>query len=321
MDISKEDQVNILVTGAAGLVGSHLVDRLLLQGHDVIGADNYFRGTEQSLNWAMQQRKFHFVKGDILEISKWGLPKVDQIYHLAAIVPTRYFYDAPIDSFMVNAVGTKHVLDFAKETGVKKVLHASSSEVYGQPTKVPTPETAVSHLQSPDVTTRWSYAVGKLAGEHLAQAYSRWFDVVVSVRYANVYGPRDIGEEHIIPYAIHRSLNGEPITLHRGADRRRRTFLHADDCARGTQLALEKGENGMIFNLGSDEEITVLDLVKRIMAMCGTRVDIGYDAKPIGDPNRRLLDLSKAERVLGFRPEVSLDQGLRSTLDWIRNGQ
>ena len=86
-------------------------------------------------------------------------------------------------------------------------------------------------------------------------------------------------------------------------------------------MALEKGENGMILNLGSDEEVTVLDLVNRIMAMCGTLVDIGYDAKPVGDPSRRLLDLSKAERILGFRPKVSLDQGLRSTLDWIRNGR
>lgn len=311
----------VLVTGAAGLVGSHLVDRLVRDGHEVIGADNYFRGAKKSLSWAMQQRNFRFVKGDILKISEWDLPRVDWIYHLAAIVPTRFFYDAPIDSFMVNAVGTKHVLDFAKATGVKRVLCASSSEVYGQPTKVPTPETAVSHLQSPDVTTRWSYAVGKLAAEHLALAYSRWFDVVVCLRYANIYGPRDIGEEHIIPYTIHNSLRGDPITLHRGADRRKRTFLHVDDCARGTQMALEKGENGMIFNLGSDEEVTVLELVNRIMEICGARVDISYDAKPVGDPTRRLLDVSKAERVLGFRPEISLDQGLRSTLDWIRNGQ
>jgi nucleoside-diphosphate-sugar epimerase len=311
--------MKILVTGAAGMVGSHLADALLEKGHYVIGLDNFWRGVPENLTEAKKQENFHFIKGDICDTKVFTqIPSVDCIFHLAAIVPSRCFYEMPIENFEVNTIGTKNVLDFAKKIEVDKFIFASSSEIYGHSVRIPTKEDSGSFLDSPDVTTRWSYAVSKLAGEYLSLAYGKkWFNVVI-LRYANVYGPRDVGTEHIIPYAISSTLRNQPITLHVGAEKRKRSFMYISDCVDATILAMLKGNSGSILNIGSTKEITILKLVKKIFSLCGNSIKITYDSLPPGDPKRRLLDISRAEKTLGFKPKVSLDEGLMKTIEWIK---
>lgn len=302
------------------MLGSHVVDSLLEKGHHVVGLDNLWRGKLENLQEAQTNReRFSFVSGDIRDPKSFDqIPSVDCIFHLAAIVPSRAFYNMPVESFEVNAVGTKNVLDYARRAQVKRVVFASSSEIYGHPAQVPTKEDSEIRFDSPHVTTRWSYATSKLAGEYLSLAYGKkWFEVVI-LRYANIYGPRDRGNEHVIPYVISSTLRGQSITLHAGANKRTRSFLYVSDCAEATILASSKGQSGSVLNIGSTEEITILELVERIFKLCGTRVEISFDGLPPGDPQRRLLDISMAAKMLGFKPMVTLDDGLKRTEKWIR---
>jgi nucleoside-diphosphate-sugar epimerase len=311
-----------LVTGAAGMLGSHVVDSLLEQGHYVIGLDNLSRGKIENLQLAKRSKHFAFLTADVRDPKAFDqIPPVEIIFHLAAIVSPRAFYEMPVETFEVNAVGTRNVLEYARKSEVNRVVYASSSEIYGHPPRIPTDETSLMILDPPQLTTRWSYATSKLAGEYLALAYGKeWFDIVI-LRYANVYGPRDRGTEHVIPYLIASTIQNKPITLHDGADMRTRSFLFVTDCAEATILACSKGHKGSVLNIGSSEEITILQLTERIFKLCKNRVNVSYDKLPPGDPERRLLDISAAEKVLGFKPRVTLDEGLKKTKEWIESNR
>ncbi|MCB4790675.1 MAG: GDP-mannose 4,6-dehydratase [Elusimicrobia bacterium] len=306
-----------LITGVAGLTGSYLVEKCLENGEEVIGIDNFFRGNMNNLKNVSDNKKFRFIEGDILNIYEMDMPFVDKIYHLAAIVPTKYFYEAPVDTYMVNCHGTKVMIDWAVEHGVKKFVNASSSEIYGHPQEIPTKETTPSHYDAVEVTTRWSYAEGKILTEHIGN-YHKDKITICHLRYANVYGPRDIDEHHIVPYIINKILKNEKIIINKNADKIKRTFLYMSDCADATYMAMERSPSGVSYNIGSEEEVTIQELLDMIISILGMKTEIEYSLVRKGDPQRRLLDTSKARKMIGWFPKVSLKQGIEKTIEWVR---
>jgi nucleoside-diphosphate-sugar epimerase len=305
-----------VITGVAGLTGSHLAERCLAAGHDVVGIDNFFRGTRKNLAAVIGHRRFRLIEADILNIAGLGLTGVDCIFHLAAIVPTRYFYEAPVDTYMVNCHGTKVVLDWALANGVQTFVNASSSEIYGHAAVVPTGELTVSTFDPVEATPRWSYAVGKLLAEHIGNFHRQRIGIC-HLRYANVYGPRDVDSEHVIPYLIAQVLRGQSVVISRQARDITRSFLYVTDCAEATFRALGS-PSGESYNIGSEQEITLQELVETIFRLAKRSVPIHYTLERSGDPMRRLLDSSKAWKMLGYRPAVSLEDGLRETMAWMK---
>jgi nucleoside-diphosphate-sugar epimerase len=306
-----------LITGVAGLTGSYLAEQCLAAGDEVIGLDNFFRGTRRNLEPLAGHPRFRLVEGDILDIDRLDVPAVDSVFHLAAIVPTRYFYEAPVDTYRVNCHGMKVVLDWALARGARTFVNASSSEIYGHPAEVPTTERTPSTFDAVECTPRWSYALGKLLTEHIGN-FHRDRITICHLRYANVYGPRDLDDHHVIPYLIRRVLSGEPVQMSREADTITRSFLYMTDCADATRLAALRSPTGESYNIGSPQEVTLRALAETIFALAGRRVRVDYVLDRPGDPRRRLLDTSKAERMLGCRAAVSLEDGLRETMRWMK---
>lgn len=306
-----------LITGVAGLVGSYLAEKCLEAGEEVVGIDNFFRGTAGNIEKISRNGRFKFIEGDVLDIEKLGLEGIGRVYHMAAIVPTRYFYEAPVATFDVNCYGTRLMVEWAVRNGVESFVNASSSEIYGHPQIVPTPETAPSCFDSVGKTTRWSYALGKLMGEHIGNHFKEKIRIC-HLRYANVYGPRDIDPEHVIPYIISKVLAGEKVVLHKNAASIRRTFLYASDCAEATRLAMQKAPSGESFNIGSAEEITIADLASLIGEIAGAKPEIEYSLLRPGDPERRLLDTGRSRETLGFSPATPLREGVGETFDWMK---
>ena len=284
-----------LITGAAGLTGSYFAEKCLAEGEDIIGVDNFFRGTRGNLERALRHPRFRFIEGDVRQIGNLGISGVDRVFHLAAIVPTRYFYEAPVDTYMVNCHGMKTVLDWALEQGVRTFVNASSSEVYGHPAETPTTELTRSTFDAVETTTRWSYALGKLQTEHIGNFYRDRIDIC-HLRYANVYGPRDVDDHHVIPYLIGRVLRGESIVVNRRAREIARSFLFMTDCAQATWRA-QRSPSGESYNIGSAEEVTLQELVDLVFRLTGRTVPIEYTLERTGDPMRRLLDTSKARHA------------------------
>jgi len=312
-----------LVTGGAGFLGSHLVDALIKKGQVVV-LDNLFRGNSDNLKLHLDKPSFSFIKGDILKPSdvNRAIKDVDVVFHLAAINGTRYFYERPLEVLSVNAVGTKNVLDAAFDHQVKTLVFASTSEVYGHSNAFPTPETARTIFDAPTVT-KWSYAVSKLYGEHLCLAYYKSRDLpIVILRYFNTYGPRLIGTPYgqVVSMFINRLIKGKKIEVY-GNGEQTRSFAYVEDTIRATVRASEvKSVIGEVLNIGSQEEVSINQLAFRIAELMGKKPEKFAVHKEAleGDVRRRLPDLSKAKRLLGFRPRVSLEEGLKKTIDWFR---
>lgn len=306
-----------LITGVAGLTGSYLSEKCIEAGEQVIGIDNFFRGNLDNLKKIIDNKNFEFIKGDILDIEKMNIKDVNKVYNLAAIVPTKYFYEAPVDTYMVNCHGTKLMIDWALKNNVQRFVNASSSEIYGHPQKVPTDELTPSHYDAVGETTRWSYAHGKILTEHIGNFYKDKINIC-HLRYANVYGPRDIDDNHVIPYIIGKVLANEKVILNKKANEIKRTFLYMTDCADASYLAMEKSPSGESYNIGSDHEVTIKELLDTICEITGKKANVEYSLERSGDPKRRLLDIKKAKEILGVEIKVSLEDGLKETIKWMK---
>lgn len=314
----------VLVTGGAGFLGSHLVDKLMSMGLDVIVFDNLFRGSKSNIAQHFESRHFSFREGDILDLAalRKHMDGVDTVFHMAAINGTRYFYEEPVKVLDVNGTGTKNVLQAASEANVHKVVFASSSEVYGHPSRFPTPEDERLNLDPP-TESRWSYATSKLFGEHLCLTFGAKYGLqTVILRYFNGYGPRLIGTPYgqVIAIFVKSVLRGEAPTIH-GDGKQTRSFVYVDDAIEGTVLAGEKEQAaGQILNIGSGDEITILELAKTIIELAGMAGQLTpVHVEPLtADPRRRLPDTRKANRILGFQAKTSLGNGLQSTIKWFK---
>lgn len=318
--------MRVLVTGGAGYIGSHLVDRLMADGHCVWVIDNLSTGKIANVAHHLGDERFTFVNEDILhrETMEWLVRQVDLIYHLAAVVGVRHVISKPLAGILTNVRGTERVLEMAYKYW-RKVVIASSSEVYGKSERVPLAEEDDSIL-GPTAVGRWSYALAKAIDEHLAFIYhSRGLPTTI-VRYFNSYGPRldPRGYGSVVARFIGQALRDEPLTV-LDDGRQTRCFTYIDDTVRGTLLAaaLPQAE-GLAFNVGSNRETPILELANLVIQLTGSNAGIRHlsyeEAYGPGfeETRRRVPDVRRAAEVLGFEAQVSLEEGLSRTIDWFR---
>jgi len=317
--------VKVLITGGAGFIGFHLARCLAEEGCAVTICDNLFRGqANDDFNNLIKQNNVSFFNIDLTE--KKELDKLDQgfdvIYHLAAINGTKYFYEIPEKVLRVNILSLVNILDWLVGTSCKKMIYMSSSEAYAGTMSVtdlpvPTPETVP--LTIADVfNPRYSYAGSKIAGELLAINYSRVYGLDVTiVRPHNIYGPR-MGYEHVIPQFIRRIISREnPFKVY--GETQSRAFCYVDDFIHGIRLLgeLPQAAGQKVMNIGDDrEEITVLDLAKRMFRLFDFNPALDILNAPEGSVSRRCPDITQARKVLDYEPRTDLDTGLQKTYDW-----
>jgi UDP-glucose 4-epimerase len=314
--------MNILITGGAGFIGSHLAEMLIKSGKNVSAVDNLSTGTLANVANLRQEKRFRIVVDSILneELMDSLIREADCVYHLAAAVGVKYVIDNPLNSIETNVRGTEVVLSLCSKYR-KPVLIASTSEVYGKNNKVPFKEEDDSVIGYTKLY-RWSYACTKKLDEFLAFAYWREkkFPIVI-LRLFNTCGPRQTGEYGmVIPRFIKQAILGKPITIY-GIGRQTRCFSYVGDIIGGmVKLMQTPSCYGEVFNIGSDQEISILGLAKKILKMTKSNSPIHYisykDAYGEGfeDMQRRVPDLSKIKKYIGYSPTVSLEEVLREII-------
>jgi len=316
--------MRILVTGGAGFIGSHLVDRLIADGHDVTVIDNLSVGIIGNIAHHLGSERFHFVCDSILNqpVLERLVRKSEQIYHLAAVVGVKYVVEDPLGGILTNVRGTENVLELAYRYWVPTLI-ASSSEIYGKSAAVPLSEQD-DRLLGPTSVGRWSYSDSKAIDEYFAFAYADKGLPVTVVRYFNVYGPRldPRGYGSVIAKFVTQARNGGPLTLY-GDGRQTRCYTYITDAVEGTvQAATMPEAAGMAFNLGSNRETSVLELSEMIRARINPQAAIEFTSYaevygvPFEETRRRVPDVERAAKILGFRTTTSLEEGLEQTIAW-----
>ena len=301
-----------LVTGCAGFIGSHLVDKLLEHGYEVIGIDcftDYYRREikEVNISNALNRNNFEFIEKDILEMDKF--PEVDYVFHLAAQAGVRASWGKNFEIYTrSNVEATQRLLEFYKDYNIKKFVYASSSSVYGD-AELPMKEDSLLKPVSP-------YGVTKLAGENLCYLYWKNYGVLtVSLRYFTVYGPRQRPDMAIHKF-VTAILNGDELTIF-GEGTQTRDFTFGDDVVKANILAAESDSVGEIFNIGGGSRISVSNLINEIEKIVGKKAKIKYIEKQKGDVRDTLADVSKAEKGLGWKPKTEINRGLESFIKWM----
>lgn len=307
-----------LVTGAAGFLGSHLCDRLRRDGIDVIGLDNFCTGRRENIAHLHRDPGFNFVEHDITRpVDAVVSGPLDVIFNLACPASPRAYQRDPLFTLETNYVGTKNLLELARERGAR-ILQASTSEVYGDPTIHPQAESYWGNANCFGV--RACYEEGKRVAETLALEYARRYRVPIKVvRIFNTYGPRmDPEDGRIISSFIVQALRGEPITVF-GDGSQTRSFCYVDDLVEGlvNMAASDASFTGPV-NLGSPAERTVLETASIIKEMTGSRSAMAFEPLPPDDPKQRQPDITLAESELGWTPRVSFDEGVERTIEYFR---
>lgn len=311
--------MRILVTGGAGMVGSHLVDALLARGDAVIVVDNVSTGRWRNLAHHERHPSLRLVEADIAAPVDplRQIAAADQIYHLASPASPVDYGRYPIETLMTNAVGTRAALECAARCGARFLL-ASTSEVYGDPAEHPQRESYLGHVNP--VGPRSSYDEGKRFAESLTAAYSRTRGVDVRIaRLFNSYGPRARADDgRVVPTFCTQALTGRPLTVF-GSGLQTRSLCYIGDTVRGLIALMEcPGLAGEVFNIGSPDERTILEIARTIIALSGSDSTIERSPLPADDPTRRCPDIARARALLGWEPATSLAAGLCRTLDAFR---
>jgi UDP-glucuronate decarboxylase len=300
----------ILVTGGAGFIGSHLCERLMSEGHEVLCVDNFFTGTKDNIHHLLHNPYFEVTRHDIC------FPlyvEVDEIYNLASPAsPIHYQFD-PVQTTKANVLGAINMLGLAKRLKIR-IFQASTSEVYGNPTVHPQPETYWGNVNT--IGPRACYDEGKRCAETLFFDYYRQHKLNIKVaRIFNTYGPRmHPNDGRVVSNFILQALRGQDITVY-GDGVQTRSFCYIDDMIEGIYrfMTLTNGFIGPI-NLGNPSEVTILDLAKLIIDLTGAKSKIVFKQLPQDDPERRMPDISLAKSKLGWKPEVDLKTGLMETI-------
>jgi dTDP-glucose 4,6-dehydratase len=298
-----------VVTGGAGFLGSHLCDELLTRGHRVICVDNLVTSSLRNLEHITSD-DFVFLNQDVTEELEIEEP-VDFVYHFAALASPVDYLRMPLHSLKVGSYGTHHALGLAKFKRARFLL-ASTSEVYGDPQVHPQPESYWGHVNP--VGPRGVYDEAKRYAEALATAYHSQQGVNTSiVRIFNTYGPRMRSHDgRAIPNFIRQALANEPLTVY-GEGSQTRSFCYVDDLIRGIVLLAESGEH-LPVNIGNPGEFTILELAQNVLKVTGSKSQIVFEALPVDDPQVRQPDISRARQVLGWEPEIQLEEGLSRML-------
>lgn len=303
--------MRILVTGGAGFLGSHLCERLLAEGHQVICLDNYFTGRKSNIQHLMAHANFELMRHDVTDPFK---AEVDRIYNLACPASPRHYQHNAIKTVKTSVMGAINVLGLAKRTGAR-VFQASTSEVYGDPEVHPQPESYWGHVNP--IGIRSCYDEGKRVAETLFFDYHRQNGVDIRVvRIFNTYGPRMVADDgRVVSNFIVQALRGEDITIY-GDGSQTRSFCYVDDLIEGFVRLMEtEGVTGPV-NIGNPGEFTMLQLAEKVLAKVGGASKISFHPLPSDDPKQRRPDITLAKEVLGWEPKVSLDEGLDRTIEY-----
>jgi UDP-glucose 4-epimerase len=310
--------VRALVTGAAGFIGSTLVDRLLTDGHAVVGLDNFATGRATNLEHLADNPSHVFVEADIVTADLHAIldeHRPEVVFHLAAQIDVRNSVADPQFDAAVNVIGTVRLAEAARLTGVRKIVHTSSGgSIYGTPPQYPTPETVPTDPASP-------YAAGKVAGEIYLNTFRNLYGLDCShIAPANVYGPRQDphGEAGVVAIFAQALLQGKPTKVF-GDGGKTRDYVYVDDVVDAFIKAAGHAGGGQRFNIGTGMETSDLQLHSAVAAAVGGPDDPEFHPDRLGDLQRSCLDIGLAERVLGWRAQVQLDDGISRTVEYFRN--
>lgn len=313
----------VLITGGAGFLGSHLCDRLVQNGDQVICLDNLLTGSEKNIAHLLSYKNFFFFNHDVCEEFKSRkFPKIDQIYHFASpadpnIHSPLSYLNHPFETMKVNTTGTWNMCDLALKHGAK-LSFASTSEIYGDPKVSPQGEDYRGNVST--TGPRSVYDEAKRFGETIVSSHVREKKLKATItRIFNTYGPgMNIDEGRAVVNFIKQAIKNEPLTIY-GDGRQTRSFCFVDDQIEGQILAMEKGQSGGVYNIGNPDEKTILEFATLIQKLAQSKSEIEYsNPLPIDDPLMRKPDITKAKNALGWEPKVNLKEGLKKTIDYFK---
>lgn len=308
--------MKVLLAGGAGFLGSHLAEALVAEGFEVDVLDNFISGSLRNLD--LIRSRINIIKQDIINFS--SDKEYDYILNLASRASRPEWERDPVGVALSNSTGSTRLIDAAVKCG-SLYLFASSSEIYGNPSVIPTPE---SYLGSISTTgSRSPYDEGKRFGETITKAYERQFGLRnIILRIFNTYGPRMKGDDlygRVIDRFINEALRQIPLTVY-GDGRQTRSFTYVSDTIKGIMIAIEKGKEGEVYNIGNSQEIKIIQLAEKIKIATGSSSKIVFGPLPEGDPSRRAADFSKM-RELGWSPSISIDEGIRKMIEISMGGK
>jgi dTDP-glucose 4,6-dehydratase len=310
--------MRVLITGGAGFLGSHLCDRFLAEGHDVIAMDNLITGSTANIEHLAGHEHFLFIKHDVTNYIYVEGP-LDAVLHFASPASPIDYLELPIQTLKVGALGTHKALGLAKAKQARFLL-ASTSEVYGDPLVHPQAEEYWGNVNP--IGPRGVYDEAKRFGEAMTMAYHRYHSVDTRiVRIFNTFGPRmRLNDGRVVPNFVAQALRGEPLTIY-GDGMQTRSFCYVSDLVEGIYRLLLSNESDPV-NIGNPNEMTIVDFARKIVELTGSRSEVTFirpeDVRIQDDPKVRQPDIGKAQRILGWEPQVKLDEGLRRTIEWFR---
>jgi dTDP-glucose 4,6-dehydratase len=312
LQLTAGGNLKIVISGAAGFIGSHLCDRLLADGHAVLGLDNFITGNRRNLAHITGQPRFEFREHDINEPLPITGP-VDAVVNAASLASPKDYLANPIETLDVGSLGTRRMLDLAREKGAR-FLVTSTSECYGDPTVHPQVETYWGNVNP--VGPRSCYDESKRYAEALTMAYHRKYGLRTNIaRIFNTYGPRmKLDDGRVVPAFLDQSLRGLPLTVF-GDGSQTRSFCYVSDLVDGLCRLMMSDERFPV-NLGNPQEMTILEFAQRIQRLTGSNSGIEFRELPEDDPKQRQPDIGKARTVLGWAPRISLEEGLQNTVKY-----
>lgn len=314
--------MKILVAGGAGFIGSHLCERLIKDNHEVFCVDNLVTGSKENISGFLKNKKFHFIEWNIIKDlpRRFNNERFEAIFHLASPAspnpesPLSYL-NHPVETLLVNSVGTLNLLRLTIKDRAK-FLFASTSEIYGDPLVIPQKEDYWGNVNPNGI--RSCYDEAKRFGEAMTATFVRNQKVDGRIiRIFNTFGPRmDKNDGRVVVNFINQTIAGKPLTVY-GKGKQTRSFCYIDDLIEGLVLAMFKPKTkGEVINLGNPEEHTILDLAKIILKLTKSKSKMVFKPLPVDDPTNRCPDISKAKRILGWQPKISLKEGLLKTIDY-----
>lgn len=304
-----------IISGAAGFIGSHLCDRLIADGHEVTGLDNFITGAARNLEHLKSHPRFRFIEQDVTRAFDAPGPW-DHVWHLASLASPREYLAHPIETLESGSSATRNMLEIARREGAR-FLVTSTSECYGDPLEHPQSETYWGNVNP--VGMRSCYDESKRYAEALTMAYYRYYGVRSNIaRIFNTYGPRmALNDGRVVPAFLDQALRGEPFTVF-GDGSQTRSFCYVSDLVDGLALLASSDERFPV-NLGNPVELTILEFAHRIQKLTDSKREIVFEPLPEDDPRQRRPDIEKARRILGWEPKVTLEEGLKETVEYFKS--
>jgi len=310
--------MKILITGGAGFIGSYLCEKYTKEEHTVLCVDNFLSGNLLNVRHLLDYRNFKLIKGDVrdFDLLERIIRDVDVVFHLAAQIHVDRSYVEPRLTYEINVMGTQNILELARIYDVKKLIHTSTSEVYGSAQYVPIDEKHPLDAPHP-------YGASKIAADRMCNAYVQTYGMNISIpRFFNIFGPRqrDIGYGGVISIFTRRVLNNIPPIIY-GDGRQTRDYTYIEDAIRAFDLVLNHESRLEPINIGSGKEVSIIDLADMIIDLCGKKEEIKpvHVESRIGEVKQLIADARKAKEVLGWKPKYDLKEGLKAFIQWYKN--